>query len=1356
MSSVPPEATPATSGWRIARTAVRWTGALVLAAWSLLLLAWLTLHWGILPHIDEWRPQIEQRASAALGATVRIGRIEVRSGGWVPALELKDVSVVDANGREALRLPRVAAAVSPQTLFAFELRFEQLLIEAPELEVRRDALGRVFVAGLEFGGPSAGDDGRAADWFFAQHEFVIRGGRLRWVDEKRITPPLELTDVLLVVRNGLRRHELRVDATPPPDWGDRFTVTGRFTQSLLARTGDWQRWSGTLHADLPRADVRELRRHLDLPFDLYEGAGSLRAWLEFERGTPRGATVDLALADVSLRLAPALAPLGFERIEGRLAAQRDDEGVTLSAERFGFRSAEGLEWPHGQVTLGWRQHDGGPVTGGRLEADRIDLALVAAVAERVPIGDALRELLAELAPRGVISGLGARWDGPLDAPQRYEARAKLRGLSLAAKPSTEPGGVGRPGLSNADLDLSANERGGSASLVIRDGALEFPGVFEQPSVALDSFDAQLGWRIEARRGADAAAPRIELQVRNARFANADAKGELNATWSTGPGAGLARGGRLPGQLDLAGKLERGLAASTARYLPLGIPEPARRYVERAVKGGQVAAATFKVKGDLWDFPFYNAKQGEFRIAGKMQDVSFDYVPSVAPGGDEPAWESPWPGFTKLSGDLVFDRVSMEIRNASARLWGFDLVGVNGGIRDFLNQPTLALDGGGRGPLADALRFVNATPIGEWTGGALARASASGNTELKLALRVPLHDTARTTVQGSVQLAGNDVRLRPDTPLLANARARVEFSHKGFSISGGAARVLGGDATFDGGTQPDGSLRFSGQGTATAEGLRRATEFGLLAKLAPSLSGQTPYRVSLAITRGLPEITVTSNLVGLASHLPAPLAKSAEAPLPMRYQTTLVADAPAGSVRDTLRFELGSLVQAQYLRELSKDVPTVLRGGIGVLDAMPVPSAGVQASLNLGAVNADAWESVADKLFEAGAAELGEGGYAPTQIALRAQEIVAESRRLTRLVAGLSLADGVWRANLEADQLSGYAEWRPARGAAAGRVYARLARLSLPKAEAEGVESLLDAGSANVPALDIVIDDFELRGKKLGRIEIEAASRGDAARDAREWRLSRLAMVTPEAQLSASGQWINTAAARRRSSLNFRLDLADSGAFLERLGFGKAMRGGKGRLTGQVAWNGSPLAFDLASLSGDVNVALDAGQFLKADPGAARLLGVLNLQALPRRLALDFRDVFQEGFPFDSITGDVKVAQGVAQTNNLRMRGVQAAVLMEGSADLNRETQDLRVIVVPEINAGTASLAYAVINPAVGLGTFLAQMFLRRPMMQAVTREFRVTGSWADPQVARVERKFSDPLPDDTAAAPPPAPTTRTP
>jgi uncharacterized protein YhdP len=158
------------------------------------------------------------------------------------------------------------------------------------------------------------------------------------------------------------------------------------------------------------------------------------------------------------------------------------------------------------------------------------------------------------------------------------------------------------------------------------------------------------------------------------------------------------------------------------------------------------------------------------------------------------------------------------------------------------------------------------------------------------------------------------------------------------------------------------------------------------------------------------------------------------------------------------------------------------------------------------------------------------------------------------------------------------------------------------------------------------------------------------------------------------------------------------------------------------------------MGGQLALAMEAGQFLKAEPGAARLLGVLSLQALPRRLLLDFRDVFQQGFAFDSVSGDVTIAQGVASTNNLRMRGVQAAVLMEGEANLQRETQDLKVVVVPEINAGTASLAYAAINPAIGLGTFLAQLFLRKPLAEAGTREFHITGSWDDPKVEKIERK----------------------
>ena len=1350
---------------------------------SLLLIAWLVVYAMILPHIEEWREPIEARATRALGVTVRIGHIALRSSGWVPSIELADVVLLDAQQRPALRLPRVFAAVSPRSLLSWELRFEQLLIDGAELEVRRDASGRILVAGLAFDGAQAGD-GRAADWFFAQHEFVIRGGALRWVDELRGAAPLALRDVQFAVRNGLRRHELRLDATPPLEWGDRFSISGRFTQPLLARHGDWQRWSGPAYASLPRADVQLLRRHVQLPFDLREGVGALRGWFDLKDGQPVAATVDLALRAVALRLAPDVDVLDVDELEGRFTAQRDAEGAQIALQHFTFLTGDGIRWPQGDLRLAWQQRAGQPATGGSFSAQRLDVGQMAQIASRIPLGGALQRLLAELNPRGTVNELDTQWAGPLDAPTHYRAKGALANLALAARPSDAAGGVGRPGLRGATMQFDATEAGGSARVVMNGGELHLPGVFEEPVVPLDQLSAQLLWKIEpaaAVQPAPRSPPQLSVQVKDMRFSNADASAELNATWRTGAGPSFAHGGRFPGRLELEGKLSNGTAARTFRYLPQGLPKDARHYVESAVLGGKLASANYRVKGDLWDFPFNSArsaKDGEFRITAKLDNVGFAFVPSLP----APAAPSPWPVLTGATAELVLDRNTLEIRNGKAQLAGLDVRGLQLAIRNLDTDSVLSLDATARGPLTEMLRVVATTPIAGWTGKALDAATATGNADLTLNLGLPLNHMNTATARGNLQLAGNDVRISPDTPLLAGAKARIDFTQKGFNVAGATARVFGGEASFESSQQADGTVRLTGQGTASAEGLRRAPELGLLARAAGAMSGQTSYRLNAALVRGQPEFTLTSTLAGLAINLPAPLNKPADVAWPLRVQTSLDA-AGAGNpitgagVRDTVRVELGSVLQAQWQRELGGDAPRVLRGGIGVLEPAPQPLAGVAANINLRALDLDAWEAAADKLFavtdkpaSAGDTRTGTGTagigpsassatspYEPDAIALRVQELSTGTRKLTHLVAGVSQDAGLWRANLDADQLNGYVEYRPPsrRGptaSAAGRVYARLARLSLPKSDADQVESLLEQQPANVPALDIVVEDFELRGRKLGRVEIEAVNRAvplgaGPTRDVmREWQLAKFNLITPEAQLAASGHWAvvgpaaNGRPAPRRSVMDFKLTLADSGALLDRLGTRGAIRGGKGEMSGTVAWLGSPFALDYPSLSGQINVNIEAGQFLKADPGAARLLGVLSLQSLPRRLSLDFRDLFQQGFAFDSVTGDVKVSQGVAQTNNLRMRGVQAAVLMEGSADIARETQDLRVVVVPEINAGTAALAYAVINPAIGLGAFLAQALLKKPLTEAGTREFRVSGPWADPKVEPVQRKLFGAVP----------------
>jgi uncharacterized protein YhdP len=857
------------AAWRIAFTAL-------FGLWSLLLLAWLILQWGIVPRVAQYKPQIEARASAALGVPVTIGAIRARSSGWMPLFELDDVALAPRAGQagEALRLPRVSAALSARSILGLSVRFEQLHVEGAALEVRRDAAGRFFVAGNEVrsGVQAAADDASGTDWLLAQREVVVRQGRVRWIDERQAAPPLDLSAVDVVLRNRLGRHEIRVDATPPAEVGQRFTLQGTFREPLLAARSDWQRWSGTAYAELPHTDAAALRRwlHGALPFEVPAGEGALRVWADVADGQPQSVQADVALRDVQVRFRGRAQPLVLQRLQGRLSAAREQGTLKVAAEPLAFVSTGAggtVEVAPVRWALQLRERTGPDGTqvfdGGQLDADRIDLAALAALAAPLPLGGAVDKLLADTAPSGQVRNLVARWEGALDAPRSYQVKAQAQGLSIAAGAPPEGRRLGRPGWRNATVDFEASEAGGRAQLSMQQGVLILPGFFEQPEVAFDSFGTRLSWRITPQREAPAA---IEVMLTDTQLANADMQGRIaNAVWRSGAGTGFARGGRFPGQLDVTAQITQGRATAVARYLPLGLPEKVRNYVRQAVTDGRVTGVQIAVKGDLFDFPFapYTlpgarapvVPQGTFRIVGKAQDVDFAYVPG---DGTTP---SPWPAFTRVAGELVFDRNTMEIRGAQARVWGVELSQVQGGIRE-LGKPVLKLDGSARGPAADMLRYVNASPVAGWTANALREATASGAADLKLALELPLGELERSSVQGSVQLQGNDVRIVRGTPLLADATGRVSFSRNlsqaGFTVAGARARVLGGELSFDGGVQSDGALRFNGQGVASAEALRQSTDFfGPLARLASSASGQTPYRLALGFVRGRTEFTLTS-------------------------------------------------------------------------------------------------------------------------------------------------------------------------------------------------------------------------------------------------------------------------------------------------------------------------------------------------------------------------------------------------------------------------------------------------------------------------------------------------------------------
>ena len=1355
--------------------------AVRLVLWGLLVaglvlgLAWATLHFWIVPRITEFRPDLESLARQSLGVPVRIGSVSAQSTGWVPSVELRDIELQDAQGRPALHLPKVLVALSLRSAVLGQL--DQLVLDAPELTLRLSTNGQWQIAGLDWR-PTSGEDSPAADWLLRQREVVVRGAQVHWHGPgsgQNITPghgssspePLTLRDVDLVIRNTARQHALRLDATPPPSWGERFVLIGQFKRNLLSlHPGRLSDWSGQAFAHFPHLDMAPwsalgLPMPSSLPLDRgrLQGQGRLHLWADVQQGQWRGGLVDVDLKNIQVRLNPSQPPLALQSVSGRLGLQVHPEGFAAETQALRVMSEQGLSWPGGQLSLDYIHAQGARPASGHLQATQLDLQALQALALRLPVDTALpAQLRAALQARDVlgrVTSLKLRWLGDWTRPDIQEAQAKVEGLSwqpgseVVAAWGTLPGSD-VPGLRGGQLILALNARGGRLDLQTgAGGALWLPGVLEPAEVPLHHMQASVSWAREAGRSANWHVPQWSL-----RLANADLQGQMQGQWRPTPN------GQGPGILTLQGRIQRAQAATLHRYLPLNLPLEVRHYLRDALVQGRYENVQVQIQGDLDKLPFAKPEDGTFLLAGELRDAELDMVPAslMNPG------EVPWPRLRALQGQLTFDRLGMQLREASAQVGeGAQTIALKAasvGIADIAHHPVLRVQAQS---LADAplvLDLVRQSPLDALLSGALQPAQASGPLLTRFALQLPLLDLPSTRVQGTVQFDGNDLRMLPGTPWLNKLRGTLHFHENGFEVHQLQATLLGGPAVIDGGMQAPNpntgtpaqkttQAAFEARGRLSAAGLLVANDIAPLNLLARHLSGATDYSARLAWHQGLPELTVRSQLGGLGLQLPAPLGKPAEIekPLALQIWTRQTATGP----QDEIELTLGDRVQLMYVRDLSADTPRVLRGrlGLGVLpDKLPALSeTGVTASVAVDRLVVDEWLALlaapTNQPTRGMSSPADWQDYLPTRLALKANKLIANDRQLHHVQAGGTHDAGRWRVNIDAAELSGHVLFEqamPGQTDQAGKLFARLSRLTLPPASARDVESLLEAPPVSLPALDIVVDALELRGKQLGRVEIEAINTDkDLAQTpaGREWQLKKFNIDLPEGTLRSTGRWL---AARegspwRKSEMNFVLDVQDAGALLTRLGTPDALIGGSGQLVGMVSWRGSPLGFHYPSLNGHMDVRMGQGQFLKADPGAAKLLGVLSLQALPRRLLLDFRDVFAQGFAFDSVQGDVTITHGMANTRNLQIKGVNALVHLNGSADLARETQKLRVQILPIVDTGTASLlAGLTVNPVVGLTAFFAQWLLQSPLSRASAQAFLVDGSWANPQVTRVEQR----------------------
>jgi len=1328
---------------QITSTALRFAAWLLLLVGFVLGMAWSALHFWIVPRIEDFRPSLEKMATQAIGVPVQMGKLSAVATGWMPTFEIHDFTLLDPEGRRALTLPKVIFAISVRSVL--KLGVEQLVIDSPTLDIRRTASGEWRVAGLVLKKDN-NPDSAAADWVFSQKEILVQNGSVIWTDEfnplEREKPALNLSHVSWVLRNTARHHLWRLDATPPNGWGAPFTLMGDLRRGLLStHAGRVKDWNGQLHAEFSDVDLSQLGPHLPWKINATQGQGALRVWVDLRLGDIQQATADLVLENAKAQLSPELEALSFKHIAGRVSAKAKPQGFDFSTEGLRFDTADGLHWPGGNVSLSYLEADQGNSAQGRFQGDTLDLLALRNIALQLPLPPAARQTLQAHKLSGLVNTLNVEWtEKVIGTEKTFQVKAANGRFDNfyfeAGKSGTEF--ESWPGIENADISFDMTSTGGNVKASIDKGALQINRLFEEARVPLDKLQAAVKWQYEKNQ---LLIPDWQLSLKNA-----DISADFKGGWKPNPKDGSW------GVLDLQGKIQRADATRIHRYLPLNIPQDVRHYVRDSVLKGTLQGVSVKIKGDLQRLPFANPKDGEFRFAGKVKDVQYAYALANSA-------EGVWPPMSEVNGDIVFDRLNFKVNGASGKWGNTPFTQIKAEIPSLSSPMLVNVQGESKASANVVLNDLRLSPVNQMLSGALAQASSTGVVTSRLKLSLPLSSLDKSSVQGAVTLSGNDVRIQSDFPTLEKAQGSIQFSEAGFNLVGVNAQFLGGPIKLEGGSRKlaprstEANPFFRIQGQVTASGLRQAKDFSTIALLAQHATGASTYTASLGFKGGQSELSIQSQLQGVSINLPAPFGKRADESTAFKYENAIQGQShvpPYKALRDQLQISWGSGLSASYLRDLTGAEPRVIHGRMQVGQAMAAPSpntldSGVTAIVNLPSFSIDEWLQVISppKSSPASHSTLNtalssaSSSYLPSRMTLKANEVTLQGRQLHNVSVNGSREGALWRSNLDAREFSGYLEYRQSNNQTAGRIYARLARLSLPPSAEQSVESFLEDSPVSIPALDIVVDELELRGKKLGRVEIEAVNTDSAQgkqTTGREWRLNKLNITTPEASFKANGKWATAreGAQQANTEMTFRLDISNAGELLNRLGTKDALRGGAGKLEGDVQWLGSPMTLHYPSMSGRFNLNIGRGQFLQADPGVAKLLGVLSLQALPRRLLLDFRDVFSAGFAFDSVRGDVLIQQGIASTRNLQMKGVNAVVQMDGSSDIARETQNLRVLVLPEVDAGTASLLAGIaLNPAIGLSTFLAQLILRQPLSRVNTQEFLIDGTWSDPKVTKV-------------------------
>jgi uncharacterized protein YhdP len=271
---------------------------------------------------------------------------------------------------------------------------------------------------------------------------------------------------------------------------------------------------------------------------------------------------------------------------------------------------------------------------------------------------------------------------------------------------------------------------------------------------------------------------------------------------------------------------------------------------------------------------------------------------------------------------------------------------------------------------------------------------------------------------------------------------------------------------------------------------------------------------------------------------------------------------------------------------------------------------------------------------------------------------------------------------------------------------------------------------DVPAINLTVENLYINDNPMGKGYLTWKKEADGI------TVDSLALVGDKVDISGQGYWRLTPKGHS-TSLNLQLHTDSLGDLQQAMGVTTGIEQAPTAVKAELYWPTSPLEMGAEKLYGSISLKVDKGLVNNIDPGVGRLIGLFSLNALGKRLALDFSDLFSEGLAFDSIEGNFTINDGDAYTSDLVMQSTAAVVDVRGRTGLASRTYDQKVVVTPNVSATLPLLGTLAINPTAGVALAMTQKLIGRLFDRIAMRTYEVKGSWDEPQFVQLNRPEED-------------------